>query len=63
MREDFYVGRGGFDAPRKHFMVQNFINPGSHGADLGMRIVAPAKPIDFDICILQSMSGFRSLPL
>ncbi len=43
LREDFYVRHGGFDAPRKHFVVQDFINPGSNGAHWGVRIFWPLK--------------------
>ncbi len=43
LREDFYVRRGGFDAPRKHFVVQDFVNPGSHGARWGVRLFWPLK--------------------
>jgi len=43
LREDFYVRRGGFDSPRRHFVVQDFVNPGSHGAHWGVRIFWPLK--------------------
>jgi apolipoprotein D and lipocalin family protein len=32
IREDFYVRRGGFDAPLKHFEVHDWVRPGTHNA-------------------------------
>ena len=43
LREDFYVSRGALDAPRRHFVVQDFVNPGSHGAHWGVRLFWPLK--------------------
>jgi apolipoprotein D and lipocalin family protein len=43
LREDFYVRRGRFSAPRRHFVVRDFVNPGSHGAHWGVRIFWPLK--------------------
>ena len=32
IREDFYVRRGSFSAPEKHYVVRDSVKPGTHNA-------------------------------
>jgi apolipoprotein D and lipocalin family protein len=43
IHEDFYVRRGSFDAPRKHFVVKDFVKPGTNNAHWLVQIVWPVK--------------------
>jgi apolipoprotein D and lipocalin family protein len=43
IREDFYVRRGGFGAPRRHFQVRDFVRPGTNNARWGVQIFWPLK--------------------
>lgn len=42
LREDFYVRRGRLDAPRKHFVVKDFVGAGDH-ARWGVQIFWPLR--------------------
>jgi apolipoprotein D and lipocalin family protein len=41
VREDFYAQRGGFGAKRRHFVVHDWVRPGSHGAHWRVQILWP----------------------
>lgn len=43
IREDFYVRRGSFAAPVKHFVVRDFVRPGTGGAAWQVQIVWPLR--------------------
>ncbi len=43
VREDFYVQRGSFSAPRKHFTVHDFIAPGTGNAHWRVQVIWPLK--------------------
>jgi apolipoprotein D and lipocalin family protein len=43
IREDFYVRRGAFSAPLKHFVVRDFIKPGTEGASWEVQIFWPIR--------------------
>jgi apolipoprotein D and lipocalin family protein len=43
IREDFYVRRGSFSAPLKHFVVKDFIKPGTEGASWEVQIFWPLR--------------------
>jgi apolipoprotein D and lipocalin family protein len=43
IREDFYVRRGSFQAPRKHFVVEDWVRPGSNNAHWRVQIVWPVN--------------------
>jgi apolipoprotein D and lipocalin family protein len=43
VREDFYVQRGSFAAPRKHFAVRDFIAPGTGNAHWRVQVIWPLK--------------------
>ena len=43
VKEDFYVQRGGFSHPRKHFTVRDFVAPGSSNAHWQVQIFWPLK--------------------
>jgi apolipoprotein D and lipocalin family protein len=41
IREDFYSRRGGFDAPVQHFVVHDWVKPGTGGAQWRVQVVWP----------------------
>jgi apolipoprotein D and lipocalin family protein len=41
IREDFYTRRGGFDAPRQHFTVHDWVRKGTHNAHWRVQIFWP----------------------
>ena len=41
VREDFYMRRGGFSSPRKHFVVHDWVRPGSNGAHWRVQVLWP----------------------
>jgi len=43
VREDFYVQRGSFGAPRKHFTVRDFIAPSTGNAHWRVQVIWPLK--------------------
>jgi apolipoprotein D and lipocalin family protein len=43
IREDFYVRRGSLDAPRQHFVVHDWVRPGTHNAHWRVQIVWPVN--------------------
>jgi apolipoprotein D and lipocalin family protein len=43
IREDFYVRRGAFAAPVKHFVVRDFVKPGTGGAFWQVQIFWPLR--------------------
>ena len=43
IKEDFYMRRGGFDAPRKHYTVRDWIKPGTNNAAWITQVVWPLK--------------------
>jgi apolipoprotein D and lipocalin family protein len=43
IREDFYVRRGGFDAPRRHFVVHDWVRPGAHNAHWRVQVFWPVN--------------------
>ena len=43
IQEDFYFQRGGFDAPRKHFVVHDWVLPGTHNASWRVQIFWPVN--------------------
>ena len=43
IREDFYVRRGGFDAPVRHFKVHDWVRPGTHNAHWRVQIFWPVN--------------------
>jgi apolipoprotein D and lipocalin family protein len=43
IREDFYVRRGGFSAPRKHFVVHDWVRPGTGNAHWRVQVFWPVN--------------------
>ena len=43
IQEDFYVRRGGFGAPERHFRVHDWVRPGTHNAHWRVRIFWPVS--------------------
>jgi len=43
IREDFYVRRGSFQAPVEHFVVHDWVRPGTHNAHWRVQIVWPVN--------------------
>jgi apolipoprotein D and lipocalin family protein len=43
IREDFYMRKGGFDAPRKHFVVHDWVRPGTHNAHWRVQVFWPVN--------------------
>jgi apolipoprotein D and lipocalin family protein len=43
IREDFYVRRGGFNAPLQHFTVHDWVRPGTNNAHWRVQIVWPVN--------------------
>jgi apolipoprotein D and lipocalin family protein len=43
IREDFYMRRGGFDAPRQHFVVHDWVRPGTHNAHWRVQVFWPVN--------------------
>jgi apolipoprotein D and lipocalin family protein len=43
IREDFYVRRGSFSAPLRHFVVRDFVKPGTGGAYWQVQIFWPLR--------------------
>jgi apolipoprotein D and lipocalin family protein len=43
IREDFYVRKGGFDAPRKHYQVHDWIRPGTNNAHWRVQLFWPVN--------------------
>jgi len=41
IQEDFYVRRGGFDAPRKHYTVHDWVRPGTGNAHWRVQLFWP----------------------
>jgi apolipoprotein D and lipocalin family protein len=41
IREDFYVRRGGFQAPKRHFVVKDWVRPGTGNAHWRVQILWP----------------------
>lgn len=41
IKEDFYVRRGGFQAPKQHFVVHDWVRPGTHNAHWRVQILWP----------------------
>jgi apolipoprotein D and lipocalin family protein len=43
IQEDFYVRRGGFDAPVKHFRVRDWVRPGTNNGHWRVQIFWPVN--------------------
>ena len=43
IREDFYVRKGGFDAPKKHFTVHDWVKPGTNNAHWRVQVFWPVN--------------------
>ncbi len=43
IREDFYVRHGSFKAPLKHFVVHDWVRPGTHNAHWRVQLVWPVN--------------------
>lgn len=43
IREDFYLARGGFGAPRKHFTVHDWVTPGTGSAAWRVQVLWPVN--------------------
>jgi apolipoprotein D and lipocalin family protein len=43
IKEDFYMRRGSFDAPRKHYVVHDWIKPGTGNAAWTTQVIWPLK--------------------
>ncbi len=43
IREDFYTRRGSFDAPRKHFVVHDWVTPGAENARWRVQVFWPVN--------------------
>lgn len=56
IREDFYVQRGGFDAPLKHFTVHDWVRPGTRNAHWRVQIV---WPINLPFLVLYADPEYR----
>lgn len=56
IQEDFYVRRGGFDAPVRHFKVHDWVRPGTHNAHWRVRIF---WPIDLPFLVLYADPQYR----
>jgi len=56
IREDFYVRRGGFDAPLKHFTVHDWVRPGTRNAHWRVQIV---WPINLPFLVLYADPEYR----
>jgi apolipoprotein D and lipocalin family protein len=43
IREDFYMRKGGFAAPKKHFVVHDWVKPGTHNAHWRVQVLWPVN--------------------
>jgi len=43
IREDFYTRRGSFDAPKKHFVVHDWVTPGAQNARWRVQVLWPVN--------------------
>ena len=43
IREDFYVRRGGFDRPKHHFTVHDWVRPGTNNAHWRVQVLWPVN--------------------
>lgn len=43
IREDFYMRKGGFGAPRKHFVVHDWVRPGTGNAHWRVQVLWPVN--------------------
>ncbi len=43
IREDFYMQRGSFAAPRQHFVVHDWVRPGTHNAHWRVQVLWPVN--------------------
>jgi apolipoprotein D and lipocalin family protein len=56
IREDFYTRRGSFKAPLKHFVVHDWVRPGTHNAHWRVQLV---WPINLPFLVLYTDSSYR----
>jgi apolipoprotein D and lipocalin family protein len=56
IREDFYTRRGGFDAPLKHFIVHDWVRPGTHNAHWRVQVI---WPINLPFLVLYTDPDYR----
>ena len=56
IREDFYVRRGSFQAPVSHFVVHDWVRPGTHNAHWRVQIF---WPVNFPFLVLYTDPGYR----
>lgn len=56
IREDFYARWGTFDAPQKHYVVHNWVRPGTHNAHWR---VQPIWPLSLPFLILYTDPDYR----
>jgi apolipoprotein D and lipocalin family protein len=56
IREDFYMRRGGFRAPLKHFVVHDWVRPGTHNADWRVQVF---WPVNLPFLVLYTDPAYR----
>ena len=56
IREDFYARRGGFGSPVKHYVVHDWVRPGTHNAHWRVRLF---WPVDLPFLVLYVDPQYR----
>jgi apolipoprotein D and lipocalin family protein len=56
IREDFYTRRGGFEAPVRHFVVHDWVRPGTHNAHWRVQVF---WPINLPFLVLYTDHDYR----
>jgi apolipoprotein D and lipocalin family protein len=56
VREDFYMRRGSFKAPLKHFVIHDWVRPGSHNAHWRVQIL---WPVNLPFLVLYTDPSYR----
>jgi apolipoprotein D and lipocalin family protein len=56
IREDFYTRKGSFNAPLKHFVVHDWVRPGTHNAHWRVQIV---WPVNLPFLVLYTDPSYR----
>ncbi len=56
IREDFYMRRGSFKAPQKHFVIHDWVRPGTHNAHWRVQIL---WPVNLPFLVLYTDPAYR----
>ena len=56
IREDFYVRKGGFQAPLKHFTIHDWVRPGTNNANWRVQVL---WPINLPFLVLYTDPDYR----